>query len=120
MDTGNLDIRQSTAYLVLSDRLGTGDDDLGVLLMKNFIYALARSESAPREILFMNYGVKFACAGSPSIEDLRLLIEEGCVVKACGTCLDFLELKDDLEVGVVGTMAEAVAMLQSGDAVVIG
>jgi selenium metabolism protein YedF len=120
METGRIETRQATAYLVLSDKLGTGDDDLGALLMKNLIYALARSEDPPREILFMNHGVTFACAGSPSIGDLELLEEAGCLVRSCGTCLDFLELRDDLEVGGVGTMGEAVAMLQSGDAVVIG
>jgi selenium metabolism protein YedF len=120
MDTGALEIRQATAYLVLSDRLGRGDDDLGALLMKNFVYALARSEDVPREVLLMNHGVKLASAGSGSIEDLRLLAEAGCAVKSCGTCLDFLGLKEQLAVGEVGTMPEAVAMVQSGDAVVIG
>jgi selenium metabolism protein YedF len=120
MDTGQLDIRQANAYLILSDKLGNGDDELGALLMKNLVYSLARSENTPRQVFFMNYGVKLACAGSPSLDDLGLLIEAGCSVRSCGTCLDFLELKDALEVGDVGAMPEAVAMLQAGDAVVIG
>jgi selenium metabolism protein YedF len=120
METGKLDITQANAYLVLSDRLGRGDDELGALLMKNLLYALARTEEPPREVLFMNHAVKLACAGSASIEDLELLVEAGCAVKSCGTCLDFLGLKEQLAVGVAGTMPEAVTMLQSGDAVVIG
>ena len=120
METGALDTDQATAYLVLGDKLGRGDDELGALLMKNLLYALARSGSAPREVLFMNDGVKLACAGSASIEDLELLLEAGCVVRSCGTCLDFLGLKERLAVGEVGAMPDAVAMLQSGDAVVIG
>jgi hypothetical protein len=68
----------------------------------------------------MNHGVRLACKGSDSIDDLALLVESGCVVKSCGTCLDFLGLKKRLAVGEVGTMTEAVEMMQDGDTAVIG
>lgn len=104
--------------LVLSDRMGSGDDGLGALLMRNFLYSLAREESAPVAVMLANSGVRLACAGSDSIDNLRLLVEKGVAVRACGTCLDHLGLKDSLEVGEVGTMPDLVAAVCGADDIV--
>jgi len=104
--------------LFLSDRIGRGDDELGRVLMRNFLYSLARNEELPKAVVFMNEGVRLACEGSDSLDDLRLLAENGVAVKACGTCLDFLGLMDSLKVGEVGTMPDSVAALLGADDVV--
>lgn len=104
--------------LVLSDRLGRGNDELGRILMKNFLYSVARNAEKPAAVIFMNEGVRLACAGSDSLEDLRLLAEEGVAVKACGTCLDYLKLLDSLAVGEVGTMPGSVEALLGADEIV--
>ena len=101
--------------LILSDTIGSADVELGRLLMKNFLYAVARNEDAPACVMLMNEGVRLACEGSTSIDDLRLLVEQGVPVKACGTCLDFLGIKDALVVGEVGTMVHGVAALLGAD-----
>ena len=123
MDTGSVgkaEIKQATAFVIATDRLGSGNDDLGALLMKSFLYSLARDGAPPRAVVFMNHGVRLACRGSDSLDDLKLLAEAGVEVKACGTCLDFLGLKEELAVGAVGAMPDTTAMLTAGDAVVIG
>jgi intracellular sulfur oxidation DsrE/DsrF family protein len=66
----------------------------------------------------MNEGVRLVCEGSDSLDDLRILTEKGVAVKACGTCLDFLGLKDRLAVGDVGAMPDSVAALLGADDVV--
>lgn len=104
--------------LVLSDRIGRGDDDLGRALMKNFLYAVARNPEPPKAIMLMNEGVRLACKGSKSLDDLRLCEASGVSVKACGTCLDYLGLTATLMVGEIGTMPEAAAALLGGDDVV--
>lgn len=104
--------------LIASDRLGAGDDDLGRLLMRNFLYSLARDAKRPGTIVLMNSGVRLACEGSGSVDDLRLLAEEGTAVLACGTCLDFLKLQETLAVGEVGRMPDAVALLAGAAKVV--
>jgi selenium metabolism protein YedF len=110
----------ATTFLVLSDRLGRGDDDLGALLMRSFLYSLARNEVKPERIVFMNGGVRLTCEGSESIDDLRLLAEAGVQVKSCGTCLDYFRLKDAVVVGEVGTMAGSVeTLVGSADVVTI-
>ena len=96
---------------IVTDRIGRGDDELGRVLMKNFLYSLARNADRPRAVMLMNEGVRLACTGSDSLDDLALLAENGVAIKVCGTCLDFLGLKDGLLVGDVGTMPGSVAAL---------
>jgi selenium metabolism protein YedF len=105
---------------IVTDRIGRGNDELGAILMKNFLYALARNEERPQAVMLMNEGVRLACTGSKSLEDLAILAENGVAIKVCGTCLDFLGAKDELAVGEVGTMPESVAGLIASDVLTIG
>ena len=105
---------------IVTDKIGRGNDELGALLMKNFLYSLARNENKPKAVMLMNEGVRLACTGSSSLDDLALLAENGVAIKACGTCLDFLGLKDELAVGEVGTMSDSVAALLADDVLTVG
>lgn len=108
------------SFWIVTDRLGSGDEELGRMLMRNFLYSLARTEAKPARVMFMNGGVRLVCEGSDSLDDIRLLAESGVVVKACGTCLDFLGLKDALAVGEIGDMAGSVGVLAGdGDVVTV-
>ena len=107
----------SKMVLITSDRMGRGDDDLGRLLMRNFLYSLARNETRPAAVMLANEGVCLACEGSDSLGDLELLVEAGVPVKACGTCLEFLGKAEELRVGVVGAMPDAVEALMGDSAV---
>jgi selenium metabolism protein YedF len=104
--------------LITGDRMGSGDDELGTALMKNFLHSLAREERAPERVLFANSAVRLTCEGSESLEDMRLLAEKGVQIGTCGTCLEHLGLVDSLAVGGVGNMNDLVEMVCS-DAQVI-
>ena len=103
---------------ITNDRIGAGDGELGRILMRNFIYSLARADAAPIAVVMMNEGVRLACEGSDSLDDLQLLAQRGVAIKACGTCLDFLGLADSLRVGEVGTMSGSVDALLGDDDIV--
>lgn len=109
----------SKRVFLISERFGRGDDELGALLMRNFIYSLARDENPPASIAFANSGVRLACEGSESLDDLRLLADKGVAIRACGTCLDYFGITDKLAVGEVGTMPATVAAMMSDDACVV-
>lgn len=99
------DVRRSDRIVVVSSAvMGSGDDVLGALLMKSFLYALAQQEQLPRTILFYNGGVKLTCAGSGSLDDLRSLESQGVEILSCGTCLNHYGLTDQLAVGGVTNM----------------
>ena len=109
----------SKRLFVVSDRIGSANPELGALLMKNFIYAVARAEQAPKAVNLMNDGVRLACDGSGSLDDLALLVERGVTVGVCGTCLDFLGLAEQLAVGKIGAMPDAVAAMLAEDTLTI-
>lgn len=104
---------------IVTDRIGRDNAELGRILMKNFLYSLARNEIRPDAVVLMNEGVRLACEGSESLDDLRLLVEAGVPVSACGTCLDFLGLSERQVVGTVGAMPASVAGLVADEVLTI-
>ncbi|MDR2739524.1 MAG: sulfurtransferase-like selenium metabolism protein YedF [Treponema sp.] len=84
--------------------MGAGDDELGAILIKGFIYSLTEMDAPPETLLFFNSGVWLTTEGSNVIGDLKTLEAKGTVISSCGTCLDFYKLKDKLAVGNVTNM----------------
>lgn len=99
------------AILVTSQFFGQGDEELGKILMNSFLYTLTEMTGQIKNLIFMNAGVYLACEGSPVIENLQALQENGVEILACGTCLDFYDIKDKLEVGRVTNMYTAMEIL---------
>jgi len=97
-------LRASTVVVVKSNVLGQGEDKLGSILMKSFMFTLTQMEEEIKTLIFLNSGVLLATAGSDLIEHIKLLESNGVEVLSCGTCLDFYGLLDKLQVGVVGNM----------------
>lgn len=94
----------NTIVVVSSDRMGSGNDELGRVLIKGFIFAVTQLDELPAKMLFYNGGAKITCEGSDSLEDLKNLEERGVEIQTCGTCLDYYQLKDKLAVGTVTNM----------------
>lgn len=103
-----------TTVFISSPTIGSGDDELGALLMRGFTYALAEAESPPARVILMNGGVTLAVEGSESLQNLKRLAERGVDILACGTCLEFYKLKDKLAVGRVSNMYEIAGRLLEG------
>lgn len=104
--------------VLASDRMGEGNDALGKVLIKGFIYALTQLDRLPDTVLCYNGGAVLTCEGSDSLDDLRFLIGEGTKVLTCGTCLDYYNMKDKLAVGEVTNMYTIVETLASADKVI--
>jgi selenium metabolism protein YedF len=98
--------------------MGSGDDELGALLLRSFLKTQAELEPKPDAILFYNDGVKLCCEGSNLLDDLRGLEKEGVEIIACGTCLNFFDLADQLRVGRVTDMLEIAGRLAIAGSVV--
>jgi len=104
-----------TIVYISSNCMGSGSDELGEVLMRNFIFTLAQTESQPSTILFVNSGVKLTCEQSTVLEPLQLLADNGVKICSCGLCIEFFNLQDQLKVGQVSNMLETVeAMQQAG------
>jgi len=113
-------LRGSTVVLVKSNVLGQGDDKLGSILMKSFMYTLTQMEGEIKTLMFLNSGVLLTTSGSELIEHIKQLEINGVEVLSCGTCLDFYGMSDKLEVGKVGNMYSiAEEMLHSSKVIVL-
>lgn len=94
----------STVVVVSADHMGEGDEALGKILLKGFLFALTQQETLPKTILFYNSGAFVTCEGSASLEDLKKLEEQGVEILTCGTCLNHYGLTEKLQVGSVTNM----------------
>ena len=90
--------------VIPSEFMGRGEPELGHILMRGFFHTLGEVEPLPETIIFFNSGVKLVVEGSSVIGDLLNLIERGVEILACGTCLDYHQLKDQVTAGTVSNM----------------
>ena len=104
-------------FLIQSEGLGKGDDQLGSMLMANFLRLLGESEDKPSGMIFWNTGVRLLCEGSPVLHRLKLLEKQGVELLACATCLEHFELADKLAVGKPTNMMKSIQSMLSSDIV---
>jgi selenium metabolism protein YedF len=113
------DRKGDTIVVIASDKMGSGNDELGKVLIKGFIFAVTQLEELPKAMIFYNGGATLTAEGSDSLEDLKSLEAQGVEILTCGTCLNYYGLTDKLEVGsvtnmytIVEKMAEAGKIIQ--------
>lgn len=111
-DAGDQD---DVAILITNRYFGQGDEELGKILMRSFLYTLTELNGRVKNIIFMNSGVFLTTEGSEVLEILQSLSQEGVEILSCGTCLDFYGLKDKLAVGDVTNMYTATDILSRAD-----
>lgn len=97
-------VKNDYVIAVKNDKMGSGDDALGEILMKAFINSLSEQDTLPTHVVFYNAGVKLAVKQSAVIDALVDLEAKGIRIIVCGTCVDFFGLKSDLGVGMISNM----------------
>jgi selenium metabolism protein YedF len=103
---------------VTSDKMGEGDEDLGHLLMSNFIKALKDLDRLPRKMVFYNRGVTLVSDNSPVIEHLRDLEKMGVEMLICATCVHHYSIETKLAAGILSNMYTiAEVMASSGNVI---
>lgn len=103
-----LKLKNSFIVLIDSNLMGNGDEKLGAVLMKSFIYTLATLEEMPMKIVLYNSGVKLAAKGSEVLADLKRLQNGGAEIFVSSTSLEYYGLKDKLATGKPAGMADIV------------
>jgi selenium metabolism protein YedF len=104
--------------MVTTDRLGHGDDTLGIALLLNFLKTLKEMGPELWRLVFVNAGVKLTAQGAATVPILQELAEGGVSILVCGTCLDHFQLLDKKEVGETTNMLDIVTSLQVADSVI--
>ena len=100
-----------TLVLIVAPVFGTGDDELGGKLMKNFLSTLPEMGPALWRVILLNGGVSLAAEGSPVLEQLQALERSGVSVLVCGTCLEHFGLLSKKAVGETTNMLDVVTSL---------
>ena len=98
--------------------MGSGNDELGKVLIKGFIFAVTQLDTLPKTMLFYNGGATLTTEDSDSLEDLKSLEAQGVEIMTCGTCLDYYGLKDKLAVGTVTNMYSIVETMANAGRIV--
>ena len=112
------DSRNHKIVVISSGRMGEGNDELGEVLMKGFIFALTQQDELPETILFYNGGAPFTCEGSPALEDLKQLEAQGVEILTCGTCLNYYGLSEKLKIGDVTNMYVIAEKMMQADSII--
>jgi selenium metabolism protein YedF len=105
-------------YVIASDSMGRGSDELGWALLQTYITTIKDVSPQPSRILFYNGGVKLVATAGKALEALQALEKKGVKLLTCGTCLEFFKLEKKLQVGMITNMYEIMDSMASADRVV--
>ena len=112
------DRKSNTVVVLSSNQMGNGSEELGQILMKGFIFALTELDELPSTVLLYNSGVKLSTEGSNSIDDLKTLQAQGVEILSCGTCLNYYNLTEKLQVGDVTNMYFILEKMAQADKII--
>ena len=90
--------------LMTKDYLGEGSEELGRNLMKTFWVCMVEADVKPSKIYFINSSVKMVTNDSVHLENIKKLADAGVEIAACGICLDFYRVKENVGVGSITNM----------------
>jgi len=97
---------KNTVILETNNGLGNADEKLQQLLFTKYLELLSHNEDLPAALCFYTEGVKLVCEGSPVIESLRSLENKGVHLIICSTCLNYFNLTEKLQAGIIGGMGD--------------
>ncbi|MBN1326909.1 MAG: sulfurtransferase-like selenium metabolism protein YedF [Candidatus Cloacimonetes bacterium] len=108
---GLVDKFKSKKIVISSDRLGSGDEELGKKLLQSFLYALTETSIQPSMLIFLNSGVKFCSLESGIIDILKKIQERGVEILVCSTSLDYYQMTGKLKIGKISNLFDITRQL---------
>jgi intracellular sulfur oxidation DsrE/DsrF family protein len=96
----------------LSDGDGYGD-------IHQLLAMLEETKNPPVKLYFTTEGVSLVATGSPVLARLKQLEANGVEMVACRTCLDYMGLRNHVEVGHIHAMEHMVAEMEGNSNVVL-
>lgn len=110
--------RVKMLYVIAADTMGRGSEQLGWALLQTYVQTIKEVRPLPSKIVLYNSGVRLVATESGALEALRSLQEAGVEILACGTCLDFYQLKSAIQVGQISNMHEIMTAMAEADKIV--
>lgn len=109
---------KDSIVLVSNNGMGTADETLQLTLIGKYFELLIQNGNLPSAICFYTEGVKLVCDGSPVIEQLRELESKQVRLVICSTCLNYFELNEKVQVGIVGGMGDIIEFQSKAEKVI--
>ncbi|MBI5361204.1 MAG: DsrE family protein [Planctomycetes bacterium] len=103
-------IEKGLVCIIKSNCLGSGNDEIGTLLMQKFFAMTAEQKTLPEVFAFVNTGVKLL-EDEDVLARMKELQAQGCKFIFCGTCINFFKLQDKVNAGIIGNMAQIQELL---------
>lgn len=107
-----------TVVFLGKNTFGEGDPDFSSSLLNVFLQTIYDSGHRPRAILLANSGVKLFARDSNVRPVLQQFEEAGCEVFACGLCVEFYGLKEDVPTEKITNMFSIVEFMMTADKVI--
>jgi selenium metabolism protein YedF len=95
-----------TVILITRNGMGDAEPALQQKLITTYFKLLDENNTLPAAICFYTNGVRLVVEGSPVISSLKSLEAKGVNLILCSTCLDYFNLTEQVQVGIVGGMTD--------------
>jgi hypothetical protein len=102
---------KNTVLVITQGGMGSGPPDLQLRLLLVYLKLLLVNGLRPGAICFYTNGVKLLIEGSPVLESLKSVESEGVRMIACKTCLDYFNIGEKIQVGVIWGMGDIQAAM---------
>jgi hypothetical protein len=107
-----------TVISINRNGMGDAEPELQQKLITTYLRLLDENDLLPSAICFYANGVRLAVAGSPVLDSLRSLESKGVRLILCNTCLNYYNLADSVQVGIVGGMTDIIEAQQRASKVI--
>jgi selenium metabolism protein YedF len=118
LNTKNDASAESIVIQFTSEGWGTDDMVLGKRLMSGFIDNIINMTPLPKSLIFLNASVKLVTENENTVVSLLELEAKGVEILACGTCLNYFNLADELKVGKITDAHTVMKKLWSADKII--
>ncbi len=95
-----------TVLLITRNGMGDAEPALQQKLILTYLTLLNENNILPAAICFYTNGVRLVVEGSPAIDLLKSLEAKGVRLILCSTCLNYYNLTEKVQVGIVGGMTD--------------
>lgn len=97
-----------TVLLITRNGMGDAEPALQTKLISTYFKLLDESNVLPAVICFYANGVHLVVEGSSVLDSLKSLESKGVHLVLCSTCLNYYNLSDKVQVGIVGGMTDII------------
>jgi sulfur relay (sulfurtransferase) complex TusBCD TusD component (DsrE family) len=109
---------KNTVILLPNDGMGNANRELRHKLIRTYLTLLLEHDQLPEVFCLYTEGVRLAVTGSPVLDLFKQIEDKGTRVILCSTCLNYLGLTSQVQVGIIGGMTDIIEAQLRADKVI--